>query len=373
MQNRINRQEIMKNLWKSIKRFFKCLGVKSPEIRENTFIVWEPCSKSHAEVVPGFARYLLDCGYHVSILLNTARYDEGLFDRFPEENISFNYMSKGNIRRFFRKNDLHNVCGVLVTTVGKLCKNTDLDEAYTHFSAAADRRKIFFVEHDAKIAIDENRWDEKVITLRKLNYKNARSTVVNPHCFGKVTINGKNRDIVNFVTVGAINPKRKNSSMIINAAKTLTSAGITNFKVTVIGKGELKELPPELHDYFDIKGRLSFSAMYDELEKADFMLTAYDDQNELHQRYNTVGTSGNFQLVYGFLLPCIIIESFAALNGFNRNNAIIYERVEDYADAMKRAISLTTAEYSAMQSELKKYVDDLYSNSLKNLQEVING
>ena len=31
----------------------------SPIIKENTFIVWEPCSKSHSEVVPGFCKYLL--------------------------------------------------------------------------------------------------------------------------------------------------------------------------------------------------------------------------------------------------------------------------------------------------------------------------
>lgn len=363
----------MKDLWKKVKRFFKSFGVKAPEIRENTFIVWEPCSKSHAEVVPGFAGYLLESGYHVSVLLNTARYDEGLFERFGNENISFNYMTKGNIRKFFRKNDLSKVKGVLVTTVGKLCKDTDLAEAYTHFSPRADRSKIFFVEHDAKIAIDENRWDEKVITLRKLNYRDARSVVVNPHRFGNVSISGKNPEVVNFVTVGAINPKRKNSTMIIDAVRKLYESGVENFKVTVIGKGELKDLPAELQRFFDIKGRLSFARMYEELEKADFMLTAYDDKNELHQRYNTVGTSGNFQLVYGFLLPCIIIKSFAGLNGFSEKNAIIYEQVEDYADALKRAIDLSPADYELMQADLKKYVDELYLTSLNNLQGVING
>ena len=83
----------------------------------------------------------------------------------------------------------------------------------------------------------ENRWDEKVITLRKLNYKNAQSVVVNPHRFGRVNITGKNPDVVNFVTVGAINPKRKNSTMIIDAVKKLHENGVTDFKVTVIGKG----------------------------------------------------------------------------------------------------------------------------------------
>lgn len=363
----------MRKIFGKIRSFFKCFGVKTPEIKDNTFIVWEPCSKSHAEVVPGFVKYLLDLGYHVSVLLNVERYDEGLFDRFGGENISFNFMSKRNIRKFFKHNDLSAVKGVLVTTVGKLCKDTNLDEAYTHFAENADRKKIFFVEHDAKIAIDENRWSEKVVTLRKLNYKNADSVVINPHYFGEVKITPKNQDIVNFVTVGAINPKRKNSTMIIEAVETLRTNGFDNFKVTVIGKGKLKDLPEDLHKYFDIKGRLSFSDMYAEMEKADFMLTAYDDRNILHQRYNTVGTSGNFQLVYGFLLPCVIIKSFAGINGFNEGNSVIYDEVDSYTDAMASAIKMSEEDYKIMQDNLKKYVDELYQISLKNLQEMING
>ena len=62
----------------------KITGYKKPIIKDNTFLVWEACSKSHSEVVPGFAKYLLDLGYHVSVLLNPERYDEGLFSRFNE-------------------------------------------------------------------------------------------------------------------------------------------------------------------------------------------------------------------------------------------------------------------------------------------------
>ncbi|MBR7127065.1 MAG: hypothetical protein IKD09_00585 [Lentisphaeria bacterium] len=361
-------------LLQKIISFFKCFGVKTPVIKKNTFIVWEPCSKSHAEVVPGYVKYLLDLGYHVSVLVNVERYWEGLFDRYAKnDNISLNFMSKRNIRKFFKTNDLSSVKGVLVTTVGKLCKDTDLESAYTHFAKGVDRKKLFFVEHDAKIAIDENRWCDKVITLRKLNYRNAESIVVNPHYFGKVEVRGKNSDVVNFVTVGAINPKRKNSTMIIDAVKSLHDKGIENFRVTVIGKGKLKDLPDDLRKYFDIKGRLDFRDMYSELEKADFMLTAYDDENPLHQRYNTVGTSGNFQLVYGFLLPCVIIKSFAELNGFNSENSIIYEGVSSYASAMEEAINISSSDYTKLQNNLQTYVKSLFDSSLKNLQEAING
>ena len=53
-----------------------------PYYNENTYFVWEPCSKSHAEVVPGYCKLLLDAGYNVSVLIEPKRIDEGLFSNF---------------------------------------------------------------------------------------------------------------------------------------------------------------------------------------------------------------------------------------------------------------------------------------------------
>ena len=74
----------MSNINKFLKTlFFKYLmpifDCKKPIIKDNTFIVWEPCSKSHSEVVPGYVKYLLDLGYHVSVIVNSNRLKEGLF------------------------------------------------------------------------------------------------------------------------------------------------------------------------------------------------------------------------------------------------------------------------------------------------------
>ena len=150
-----------------------------------------------------------------------------------------------------------------------------------------DKSKILFVCHEAKEAVDNNQNLNDIITLRKLNYKNASSTVVNPNYFGKIQITPKNKEITNFITIGAIQGKRNNNDLVINAAKKLINLGIKNFKITVIGKGHLKHLPKEIQKYFDIKGRLPFDKMYDEIEKADFLLTSYTKNNPKHFRYIT--------------------------------------------------------------------------------------
>ena len=361
-------------------RFYKALfytyiepifSYKKPVIKNNTFIVWEPCSQSHSEVVPGYVKYLLDLGYHVSVCVNPERYKEGLFSRFNNENVSLNKLSRKQVKEFFRKDNLEDVAGVLVTTVGKLCDEIHYEDCYKFFNQNVDKSKLFFVEHEAKHALDAGTWLESLITLRELNYKNGKSVVVNPHYFGDIKITPKN-NITNFVMVGAIKPYKKNDNTIIEAVLELAKQGITNFKITVIGKGHIKNIPANIRKFFDMKGRLPFAKMYDEIEKADFLLTAYDEEKSSHIRYNTTGTSGNFQLVYGFLKPCIITKGFASLNGFDDENSILYTITSDYSEAMKKAIDLNPVRYAIMQNSLKKYADSLYQESLENLRKAIN-
>ena len=261
----------------------------------------------------------------------------------------------------------------MVTTVGKIHEGIGYDDCIDTFNSTLNKNKLMLVEHDIKSAVDANLWDEKIITLREMDYKNAKSIAINPHYFGDVKITPKNEDIINFLTVGIIRPRKKNNGTIINAALELHNKGITNFKITVVGKGTIKDIPKEIRKYFDIKGRLPFNKMYEEIEKADFLITSYDDDNERHLRYITTGTSGNFQLIYGFLKPCLINQKFAPLNSFNNENSIIYNGANEYASAMEKAINLSKEEYEQMQKSLKNTANEIYDKSLNNLKELIYG
>jgi hypothetical protein len=351
----------------------KSLFNNKPQIKENTILLWEPCSKSHSEILPGFAKYFLDLGYEVSVLTNPINIKNGLFSKFQNDKLFLNNLSQRKIKKYFKNNDLSDVKGVLITTIGKLCDSIHYNDAYEAFNKNANKNKLFFVEHEIKPSVDEGTWNNKLITLRKMNYKNADSIVINPHYYGDIKAKLKNEDFTNFITIGALRAKRKDSHIIVKAVEELHNKGIENFKVTVVGKGTLKDLPKHLRKYFDIKGHLVFDKMYKEIENSDFILTAYDDKNSLHQRYNTTGTSGTFQLVYGFLKPCIIVESFAQINDFNKDNSILYSDIKDYSNAMEYAIKLSQSDYKKMQDNLKSTTDMIYQNSLNNLKELLNG
>ena len=111
--------------------------------------------------------------------------------------------------------------------------------------------------------------------------------------------------------------------------------------------------------------------MYKELEKADFFLTLLDPDNPEHDRYITTGTSGSFQLIYGFAKPCLINKKFATLHGFNDENSIIYEKNSDFTEVLKKAIDMPANDYNMMQNSLKSYAYSLYQMSIKNLKEIL--
>lgn len=131
-------------------------------------------------------------------------------------------------------------------------------------------------------------------------------------------------------------------------------------------------LPKPIRKYFDIRGRVPFPDMYKAIEDADFFLPLFDPENKEHDRYLTQGTSGSFQLIYGFLKPCLIQKKFAEAYNFNVNNSIVYEKNVNLYDSMVTAINMTQVEYKAMQDSLSLLVKSIEKESKENLDNIFN-
>ena len=111
--------------------------------------------------------------------------------------------------------------------------------------------------------------------------------------------------------------------------------------------------------------------MYKAVNKADYFLTLLDPENPAHNRYVKFGTSGSFQLIYGFNIPCLIAEKFAEVYSFTDKNSIVYKDNEDITEAMLAAINYDDASYQKMKKELQKLSDGIYQSSLDNLQKAL--
>ena len=118
-------------------------------------------------------------------------------------------------------------------------------------------------------------------------------------------------------------------------------------------------------------GRVDYQTMFQKLNESDFILPLLDPEVESHKRYMDSGTSGTFQLVYGFNKPCIIHKTFADIYGFNEQNSIIYNNNERFVEAMQKAINITNDEYKSLQEALTKITKAIENNSIHNLQHIL--
>lgn len=355
----------VKSEWKTWKRLLKI----TPD--EKTILVVE-ANTTHGEVVPGYVKYCLDLGYKVDVVITPEVARERPFLRFEHENLRIFILSHWGLKLLFAMPKVYNYKKILITSSAYyfLGDGNKWPAVVDVFGLKQHENKLIVVEHDLldikKLNEEDLLKDNKILTLSEFD----KGIMVNPHYFGEVKVTAKN-ELTNFIVVGGIQAQRKNHKMLLEAVKELAEKKIENFKITIVGKGNLDDIPYNIRKFFEIKGRLDFPKMYDEMEKADFFLTLLDAENEMHRRYISSGTTGSKQLILGFGKPAIINSEFGKFYGFDDESAII-QKSNNLSNAMTKAINLNAKDYDSMQNNLLILKEDIYKKSLDNMRRIIN-
>jgi hypothetical protein len=322
-------------------------------------------------VVPGYAHYLLELGYDVSVLLTPQRLDEGLFGRMQHPRLTLNRIPQAAIVRHFARHGLGRARGIMISTARKI----GFDRSYVSerglFGTLAPGQRLLLVEHDVKVPVEDGFIDRNCVSLRPIEYRGVRTPGVNPHWFGEVALPVKNPDRVGFIVVGALRARSRNVDALFAAVSALHRAGRRDFHIVFVGEGSLRDVPAELRGCFTVAGRVDFSELYLRMERADFVLSLLDPQNPDHEFYATTGTRGHFQLVYGFAKPALVARRFAEAHRLTPRESIVYERNEGLADAMHAALAMSAEEYRSMQTALAGLAADIRRESLGALRAVI--
>ncbi len=350
-----------------VKRFF------NHKVKPKSILYLE-MNGCHGEVIPGYLKYLHELGYNVDLMV------------VPElaRDIPLSRLERNFYNELFAL-ELWDMRDILISKKIQEYDYCLLNSNYIYVSGGKQYsfREVFekveqprngylVIEHHLDkinpVMIAENR------VLQLADFKNAsgkNAVFCNPNYFGEIKEHKKN-EVINFISIGSHSLRRRNSNLLFDGVKELLKSGISNFKITLIGRNiSLEGLSDEELNHFDIKGHLSFEEMFEELEKADFLLTLLDPEVEDHSRYLKDGTSGSFQLVYGFNLPCVIPEKFAEVHKFNKDNAIIHKNGSDFAETLKRCIELSEAEYDSLKRNLAKTVSTIREESKNNLKEIL--
>ncbi len=347
-------------------KFIKQLGTKQKAI-----LIVEP-NYVHGETIPGYVKYFLDLNYNVDVVLLPYLYEQKSLSIFAnDDNVRFFFLRYKNIAKLLGSKKIESYDFVFFNTNMVYAKNISIFSAFKNM--CSPKKGFINAEHRCENLNDESFEKASIIALKTFEgTTDARVKMVNPHFFGDIEITPKNNNITRFISIGELKDVRRNKQLLLDTVEKLIDRGVTNFCVSLIHKGEKIQLPAKLKPYFNMLGEVDYPTMYNELEKVDFFLPLLDPENSLHERYLTVGTSGSFQLIYGFCKPCIINKKFAGAHYFDDTNSIIYDTNSEFEYAMLKAIHTTNEKYSSMQSVLKEVAGSIYSQSLGNLKEIIN-
>ena len=339
--------------------------------RSPSVLIVEP-NKCHAVVLPGLARHFADLSYDVSVLAIAPVIESDVFAKVPnDERISIYALCTILIENVLKNAQKLFDVVVLSSTACYFGAGTD-DKLYIDYLGfvPSGGKKLLLLEHDLRDAAaprEKNFLNNNQMFVLTGYAHTPKALTVSTHYFGNINVTPKNRDTVRFITVGSMDASCRSGSLLLDAVGKLHEKGITDFCITVVGSGKLDGIPTEHRRYFELKGKLDYPQMYAEMEAADFFLALLDPNDERHDAYRTVKTTGSKLLVLGFRKPFVVNELFAEAYGFDGRNAVIYSGNE-LAEAMRRAVEMDAGEYDQMQRKLGGFADDIRNESLKNLR-----
>ena len=190
---------------------------------------------------------------------------------------------------------------------------------------------------------------------------------INPHLFGDYSIPQKQDETI-FISVGGINPKRKNHTILLDAIQKLHNKGY-KFRVLIVGNGSIKHISPDIQQHLQLLGHLNYDKMYNTVEKSHFFLPLLDDKNPDHDRYIQTQVTGSAQLIYGFRKIPVIHKKFAKFYNFNDKNAITYDEL---TNGMERAILTSSDDYDKYIKHMDETANNIKQESLNNLKDILN-
>lgn len=344
---------------------FVCFRSKKP--RENSICLLE-FNPFHGEVISAILPYFRKLGYNIDIVISQEVFKEHPFCRQDMHGIKV-YKTK-----YFLANRIISCKRMKSYKHIFLMSSAD----YNIFDSAGNCGTFinsfyqagldpYITEHELTNIVRFNEINElnnnHIITLGKFD----KGVFVNPHSFGNVKISPKNKTTT-FITVGGIDPKRKNFDLLIKSVERLLER-TTDFHIIVVGQGKVQDIPEKIRQYITITGRLKFDKMFKQMEKADFFLPLLDPENPAHERYITTGVTGSAQLIYGFGKVPVIQEKFADFYRFDNTNAVVYQ--DDMSKAMEDAISMSASDYQKLQDNLLKTASEIRQESFENLKRVL--
>ena len=349
-------------------RFFDFIQVnkfnKTP-CHENTVLLIET-NGCHGEVVSAHWQYFKELGYNVDILMHGFIYNENHFARQDTSDIHIFHCHSTAMHKIFKSKKMQQYKAIIIMTpMNYTFASQSVLEMFPELNKFDN---LYTIAHNTRdIDNKYKNFNQKHIFGLGRRLKDFPCT--NPHLFGNIQKNSTKHNPTTFITVGGINPKRKNHDILLSATQELVTKGL-DFKVIIVGDGKLKNIPESIKNNIIVTGRQISHNMFTLMESSDFFLTLWDKNNPDHNKYKTDQVSGSPQLIYAFNKIPLVQKEFADFYDFNDKNSIIYED-DNLANAMEQAILMNDKQYLKLYNELDKLSTSVYEESKQNIKKMI--
>ena len=336
------------------------------KVRNEAVLIFE-FAKYHFECTPSYAKYFIDLGLNVDIIMNKIGLDTFcLWDNFGKLQIFF-FNDYAWIKQFYSyiSEKIKKYNYILIETVEPrylyLYKDLGLLES----------NKTIFVMHHIDF-IKKMNFSKYNLENRIWSLGNFPSSLrVSPHYFGKFNLYNKNKVTTFFIT----STIHRTYKFLISAAEQLAKENL-NFKINVVGKFHVfseKNISQQIKKYFQFRYGISYFELYKEVLSSDFIIINLDPKNKKSVDFSKIRVTGSISLVYGFYKPALIDIEFANLYNLTINNSLIYDNINyNFFEIMRKAIILNNKSYKKLQSNLIELSNKLFQSSLKNVQKSIN-
>ena len=213
----------------------------------------------HGEVIGGYAKYFQDLGYNVYILVSDTIKKENPFCRL--NNLHIFYSKFRNLYKLLKSEYINKYDHVFV--MSSVCYTNGTNAVRDLYPDLQKHKSIFYIHHNLDYI---HNYYQDIDNNHNIMLGDFANTVyINPHLFGEYTIPHKS-DQTLFISVGGINPKRKNHALLIDAIRTLHNKNY-KFKVLVVGSGSLNHLDKNVRQHIELLGHLNYPGMYKNVEK----------------------------------------------------------------------------------------------------------
>lgn len=340
---------------------------KKAHIRKNSVLIIE-AADCHGEVIPGFASYFYTRGFNVDIIMTNNNFMLNPLSRLTDHSIRVYHNDKYSLYKFLDTNKLNNYSVILFTSRSlyyKIGDNTHptIYEYFKDINPLQD--KIISLEHHLEF-ISPDIKDKIIILANPQRTKALQHRTVNFPCYGNIKKKTKKNKITTFTVIGNIEKSRKNYDLLINNFLTIDK----EYSIEIVARRGSLDIPQTLQDKFNLTINASYEKLYQIVERSDFILALLDPTIEDHKRYLTCGTSGTFQLIYGFRKPCILHKDFADCYFLDQKNSIIYNNNDDLHNALLSSMEMDNMSYSKMVESLEDLYYRIYTDSANNFTKI---